>query len=439
MHSTNDWFNKVIQIHCRQQLKSQIRCLTRFWVFALCLASAGAGRADGFRISGGLSTAGLGTADTLVANPVELGALAYNPAAMSFHKGWNLVSGVSAVWLNTSVKPEGENNSTSDDPRSPIFVPNLYLMSPVSDRWTLGLAVNAPFGLETNWQEGTFPAFAGPLAPLEPSKSRLEMFNLNPNIAYRINEHASIAVGLDYYWVKDATSDTQGVRLSGDGDDLGWNAALLYVFDRWSFGVSYLSAVKVKIDAEFDATRVLGFKVDATTELKFPDILRLGVRYQATEKIAVEFDFDRIGWSTFDKIVVKSKDNLPAAGISSGSVLAENTNNWRNTNAWHIAATYQFMPATQLRLGYSLQQTPQPESHFSPRFPSARLHLFSAGLKREFKGWDLEGGIMYARNENRTIDNSEPFTGGDANGTTVYNGKYKFDAIFAGIGVNFYF
>ena len=46
---------------------------------------------------------------------------------------------------------------------------------------------------------------------------------------------------------------------------------------------------------------------------------------------------------------------------------------------------------------------------------------------------------MYARNENRTIDNSEPFTGGDANATTVYNGKYKFDAIFSGVGVNFYF
>ena len=46
---------------------------------------------------------------------------------------------------------------------------------------------------------------------------------------------------------------------------------------------------------------------------------------------------------------------------------------------------------------------------------------------------------MYARNENRTIDNSEPFTGGDANGMAAYNGKYKFDAIFSGVGVNFYF
>lgn len=193
-------------MHNRIDHQPLVCCFTRLCTVALLLASAGSSHAAGFGVAGGLSIAGLGTADTLVANPVEVGALAYNPAAMSFHEGRCLVSGLSAVWLNTSVNPEGGNNRTSDDPRSPIFVPNLYLMSPVTDGWTLGLGVNAPFGLETNWQEGTFPAFAESLAPLEPSKSRLEMFNLNPNVAYRINEHASIAAGLDYYRVKDVTS-----------------------------------------------------------------------------------------------------------------------------------------------------------------------------------------------------------------------------------------
>ena len=46
---------------------------------------------------------------------------------------------------------------------------------------------------------------------------------------------------------------------------------------------------------------------------------------------------------------------------------------------------------------------------------------------------------MYGRWEDRKIDNSEPFTGGDANGTSAYNGKYELDGILAGIGVNFYF
>ena len=425
----------------QEQINHQvlIPCITRFCLSALFLASACSSHASGFSVPGGLSIAGLGTADTLVANHVEVGALAYNPAAMSFHKDRNIVLGLTAVWPDSRVTPEGESNRVSDDPDSPIFVPNLYMMTPVTDSWTVGVGVNAPFGLETNWQEGTFPAFAGPLAPLEPTKTRLEMFNLNPNISYQLNEHASFAAGLDYYRVREATSDTQGVRLSGDGDDLGWNAAFMYELDRWSFGLSYLSAVEVELDGQFDARQALGFKVDSKTDLDFPDILRLGVRYQATEKLAVEFDFDRTGWSAFDEIVVKSADNVPAVGISSGDILAVTTNNWDDTNSYHFGATYQVLPATQLRFGYTLNENPQPESYFSPRYPNARRHLFSAGLKQEYKGWDLEGGIMYGRWEDRTVDNKQPFTGGDANGTSAYNGKYELDGILAGIGVNFYF
>ena len=412
---------------------------TRFCLSTILLVYVGVCHASGFSVPGGLSITGLGTADTLVANPDEVGALPYNPAAMSFHEKKSLVLGLTAVWPNSNVTPEGGSKKISDIPDSPIFVPNLYFMGHATDKLTLGVGINAPFGLETNWDAGTFPEFAGPLTPLEPTKTRLEMFNLNPNMSYRINERASVAVGLDYYRVRDATSDTQGIGLSGDGDDLGWNAAFMYVVNRWSFGVSYLSAVEVELDGEFDATKVLGFKVDSETELNFPDILRLGVRYQATEKLAVEFDFDRTGWSAFDEIVVKSADTVPAIGISSGDVLAVTTNNWDNANSYHVAATYQMLPATQLRLGYTFNQNPQPEAYFSPRYPNARRHLFSADIKQENDGWDVEGGLMYGRWEDRAIDNSEPFTGGDANGTSAYNGKYELDGILAGIGVNFYF
>ena len=414
--------------------------LTRRFCFSiLFLAFTSASHASGFSVPGGLSIAGLGTSDSLVANPDEIGALAYNPAAMSFHEGTNLVLGLTAVWPDSKVTPEGGNNRISDNPDSPIFIPNMYLMSAVTDNWSLGLGINTPFGLETNWLVGTFPEFTGPLTPFEPTKSRLEMFNLNPNIAYKINEHASFAVGMDYYRIIEATTDTQGIGLSGDGDQVGWNAAFMYVLNRWSFGASYLSRVTVKIDGEFDATQSLGFKVNSKSELNFPDIFRLGVRYQASEKLAVEFDFDRTGWSAFDEIVIISAGDVPAAGISEGSVLAVTMNNWRDTNSYHIGATYLLMPTTQLRLGYTLNQNPQPESYFSPRFPNARRHLFSVGLKQEYKGWDLEGGIMYGKWEDRTINNNQPYTGGDANGTTAYNGKYEVDGILAGIGVNYYF
>ena len=407
-----------------------------FCIIILFIIITNISYASGFSVPGGLSTAGIGTADALVANPVDAGAFAYNPAAMSFHEG-NIISlGFMAVYPNSKVTPEGETNQISDNVDSPIFVPNLYLMNSIGENWSLGLAVNSPFGLETNWKEDTFPAFSGALAPFQPTKTGLEMFNVNPNISYKINEHFSFATGIDYYRVIETTSDTQGVSLDGNGDGLGWNIALMSIFNQWSFGLSYQSAVKTDINGEFDASQVLGFKVKSKTELEFPDILRLGVRYQVNDKLAIEFDFDQTGWSSFDEIVVKSRDSIAMAGISSGSVLAKTTNNWNDTNSYHIGATYQLISTLQLRLGYTLNKNPQPEKNFSPQYPNARRHLFAIGFKQENKGWELEGGMMYAKWEDRTVYNSKPFVGGDANGTTVYNGEYELDGILAGIGVN---
>ena len=112
-------------------------------------------------------------------------------------------------------------------------------MQVISKDMALGVGINAPFGLETHWQTGTFPVFSGPVAAFEPARSRLKMFNFNPNLSYNVNDNLSLASGLDIYKVIDATLDTQGVKISGNGESIGWNTALMYVVDRWSFGLAF--------------------------------------------------------------------------------------------------------------------------------------------------------------------------------------------------------
>jgi long-chain fatty acid transport protein len=197
--------------------------------------------------------------------------------------------------------------------------------------------------------------------------------------------------------------------------------------------------VKVVIDGEFDARDVLGFKVDSRTELEFPDVFQVGVRYLATPRLALEFDVDRTNWSTFDEILVTSRDAVPALGISPGSELASTTNNWRDSNSYHVAMTYDIDDRTQLRAGYTLNENMQRESWFSPRYPNSARHLLSAGVKRTFGGWDLEGAVMYGRWNDRKVDNERPFAGGDANGTSAYNGKYEIYGFLFGLGASLHF
>jgi len=385
--------------------------------------------ASGFRLPEA-SIAGLGTANALVANHKDRGAIAYNPAAMSFHTGSNLLAGLLAVDPNISVKTT--SGSHDSDGASPVFVPSLHFQRQVDTQLTYGVSLSAPFGLETKWKQGTFPSFSvsPPLTALEPKLSRIKMINLNPNIAYKLQDNASLAFGVDYYYVDETALNTQAVEMGGDGSGWGWNIAALYALDAWSFGLSYRSSVEVDIDGKVATS---SSSSSASTALEFPSMLQVGARYQANEKLAVEFDIERTGWSSFDEIIIKHSN--PA--VSANPIV--NDNSWEDVNAYRVGLTYQLSQTTELRFGYTFDENPQPDENFSARVPDADRQLFSIGAKHSLSGLDLEWGLMYAVWDDRTINSSTPFpasqTNLDANGTAAYNGNYESNAILVGIGI----
>ncbi|MCL5801480.1 MAG: outer membrane protein transport protein [Gammaproteobacteria bacterium] len=208
----------------RSSFAYYIKVSTLILATGLMLAILNA-QAAGFRLPEA-SILGLGLSNAVVANPEELGALPYNPAAMSFHDGINLNARLLFIDPNSEVNNVTGNHSSDVD--SPIVIPQFYLMGRLSPQWTAGLNVDAPFGLETNWSPETSPVFAGPLDPLEPTHSKLELVNVNPNIAYQIGPDTSVALGVDYYRVNEALLNTKSIGIRGDGEDWGWNIGLLH-------------------------------------------------------------------------------------------------------------------------------------------------------------------------------------------------------------------
>mgnify|MGYP000483115838 CR=1 FL=1 len=72
-----------------------------------------------------------------------------------------------------------------------IPVPNAYLSWAASDRLWLGLGVNVPFGLTTEWDAdwtGRFKAV----------KSEVQTINVNPSLAVKLGEAVSIGGGVSY-------------------------------------------------------------------------------------------------------------------------------------------------------------------------------------------------------------------------------------------------
>ncbi|MCU7905125.1 MAG: OmpP1/FadL family transporter [Candidatus Thiodiazotropha sp. (ex Epidulcina cf. delphinae)] len=393
-------------------------------------------RASGFAVPE-LSIAGLATSNAMVANPDSLGAIAYNPAAMSFHEGSSAAAGV--ILVDPGLRVDTGSGNIDSDGNDVVAIPVLSAHDQLSEVWALGISVNAPFGLETDWALETFDG-QYPAGSFIPTKTKLEVVAFSPSAAFKLNRQASLSFGVDYYWMREVIFNSKlnnqstypDFNLEGDGRSVGFNLGALLVVDNWSFGGSYHSSSKIKAEGTLnDEAGVLPANLsnNVTATLELPWRLQIGVRNQTTDKLAVEFDYTRTGWNTFDTLEVKNEEF--------GSTIFTSVNAFENANAYRLGATYDYSDTTQLRVGYTYDETPQRDEYFSPRVPDADRQLFSLGIGYMLNnGWTIDAGYMYVKFDERTIDSPTPAVAGqELNGTAAVNGSYDSSVQLLGFGV----
>lgn len=377
----------------------------------------------GFRLPE-VSIAGIGASSALVANAEEPGAIPYNPATMAFHESSTFVAGISQVRSNFSATPLGGSKTDALRENSSL-IPNVSYAQKLRGNIYFGVNVNSPFGLETEWPDNTFPGFGG-FDAVEPALTGLEMININPNLAYKFNGHASIALGLNYYDILNADLNTHGVHMSGDGNNYGWNIAMIDIHGPLTVGLSYRSSVETDINGTFNVPGV--FAVPASTEVEFPSMLQLGVRFKFNSKWDVEFDFDRENWESFDSLIIQNSNT--------GAIITASTFNWENANTYRFNVNYVISDKALLRLGAGFAESPvSGGALFSVATPTGDRDFLSVGFRFDFDALSLDLGYLYVMSDDINFNSSIPYTGGEANGTSVYNGLYEFSAHEFGIGI----
>lgn len=404
--------------------------------------------ASGFAVPE-LSAAGIGTANALVANPVERGAVPYNPAALAFHdESW---LSVGSLLIGPEFSVETADGSRDSAGANWLAAPMLQGAIKLSERWSAGLSMNAPFGLETRWNTDTFtpltnriplppppngPGGSVPASP-QPTQSSLEILAVVPTLTYALSDELGVAIGADLYWVKSAKLNSTMTQLEGDGTGLGFNLSALYAKGPFSAGINVHSSATINVEGSYsvlDPTLLLigALQPSQTAELDLdlPWRLQLGARYAFTPALAVEVDWTRTGWSNFETIQV--------TGDLNGAILFEDRNDWEDANAYRVGITYQLQEQTQLRFGYSYDETPQGDGHFSARVPDNDRHLFGIGVGHHLgDGWQLEAGYMYVQFEDRTYRSATPYLGGaEINGTNAIDGDYEANAHLIGLAVS---
>ncbi len=403
--------------------------------------------AGGFQIPES-SVVGIALSNALVANPTLHDAFTYNYAAMGFHKGTTLSLAGFGIAVDSTVTPSAPNAAVGriENASDNAVLPSLYLMQQINQQWSWGVQAGVPFGLETVWPTNTFSHFntsdnvlgaGGGIAGQHPTSSDLQLFNVSPSIGFKINDRASIALGVDHYTIKSVEVNSLGAQLKGDGSDLGWNAAVMYQAAAWTFGASFHAETEIEIKADVFIVGV--GDIAGRAGLTLPSRFQAGVHYQFSNRLAAEIDIERIGWHAHDQTILRARD---------GTVLSATTNDWKDTSNIRLGMTWALNPHTQLLFGAGYSESPIPEHHFDATTPGNDTYMLSVGATRQLShGWAIKVAYQYAWAKDRTVSGRDYIgqiasSGGaniDPNGSNAYNGKYKGDAQMLGIGITKYF
>lgn len=394
--------------------------------------------AGGFQI-GEMATraSGMGSAFTAVAD--DASAAWHNPAGVGFSQGNQIMGGgVALIVPGARYSPNASSKGVGGAPvaasaqaaSKTFFIPHAYYTY-MNESSGLGaaLGINSPFGLETNWPT------TGPFASKN-TFSRIQMFQVNPSVVYRVSDHLALAAGADYAYLNNVDLNSANQMLNGHGDGWGGNASLLYKQDNLSLGLSYRSKIKVNINGTAIAQsslRILGgTSTGAKSSVTLPDMVNFGIAYKPQQDWLLSFDVDWVNWKTYDAInitydLASYRTAVSTLQTAIGATATGSTNdprNWKATTAFRFGAEWDATGHSRTRFGYVFDPTPSSDVDFSPSTPDNDRHIVSFGYGYDMNAkttLDLLYGYVYFVKRNQTASPTTP--AGSPN--SVKNGDYK--------------
>ncbi|MFJ7110982.1 OmpP1/FadL family transporter [Pseudomonas sp. NPDC098740] len=368
-----------------------------------------------------------------------------NPAGMSRLKREQVTGGVAFIDAHTDISDASSspNSGTNKGDMVPFMgVPMGYYVKPIDDQWAVGFGVYAPFGLVTDYENGFAGKYFG-------SKSEVKIVTLQPTVSYAFNDKVSIGFGPTINRI-DGTLESnvslvQGpadgkVKIKGDDTALGYNIGIMVqALESTRLGLTYHSKVKYKLEGDtkvnYGVLAALGQnpnqKFDASLDITTPESVDFSVTHQLNDQWTLYAGSTWTRWSRLKEISVEN-EGVPAALAARGFGTITEEQNWHDTWAHAIGASYQLNKQWVLRTGLSVDQSPTNNENRSPRIPTGDRKIFSLGA-----GWSptddltIDVAYSYLREESVKVNNS--------NGRQNYSAEYENYANGFGVGATYRF
>ena len=384
----------------RRGWASLLRASSALGLLVIASAQANAG---GFAVRE-QSTYGQGTSFAGIAAGGALSSMFWNPATMTQVPGIQSENGVTGIFPFASNTPLagsflagppfnfGGTNNTGEAGLVPSGYTS-YQLTP--DLW-LGVSINAPFGLSTNFPD----VWAGrPYA----GSTTLKTYNAAPSFAYRFNDWISVGAGVQIQYasadLRFGLGPTPGSDLNIDAHGWGFGATAgvtLTPTPTTSIGLGWRSGVNQKANGTLTLSAgvpaVPGFATTlgaVNTTIKGPDTVSLGIRQRLDPRWTVMGTVEWSNWSRIGTVTFSQPSGAPATVLGVPVALPLQ---YRDGWFFSLGAEYMWSERLTLRTGVAYEISPISDRVRMPLIPDNNRIWASVGASwqvSKFMHFDL--------------------------------------------------
>ena len=357
------------------------------------------------------------------ASAEDASTIYFNPAGMTY------IQGTQAVGALHLIQPSAEFNNQGSvagslrplggeggDPGDLAFVPNFYFKMNLNDNLQLGLGVNAPFGLKTEYDDkwlGRFQAI----------KSEVKTININPAIAFKVNDQLALGFGLSAMWAQAELTNAVNFRhpvfpvsfgegtakVKGDDWGFGFNLGAIYqATTDTRIGLAYRSKIEQHLDGDVKFNYPAGLPAPfaaaapngaVKADVTLPENFSVSAFSHLNDTWDLMGDITWTRWSQFQELAIY-RDN--------GKLLTKTSENWQNTMRYTLGVNYHYSYAIKLRAGLAYDKEAIKDEFRTARIPGNDRKWLSLGA-----GWQvtpvskLDVGYTHLFISNASIDDNQ--------------------------------
>ena len=355
----------------------------------------------------------------------DLSAVHYNPAGMTLLEGTRIQA--TGTWVAVNAEYKGDKTGATENGRkNGQLVPAGYITHQVNDQVWLGLGLTVPYGMGTDFNRTWEGAERG-------NKSMILTFDINPNVAWKVNEKFSVGAGLSLQYAKaklgmgkvDMKND-YGMNSTVEGDSWawGWNVGMMFrPVETVRLGIAYRSHISHNAEGEttIDANKKLGvlgnqmaqggqqsgnqamqmqgmafqaiagqtFISDMKVRIKTPDTLTFSAAWDATPDLTLSATARWSKWSNFDTLTIENSGFHGGTTAGNGAMdkmaatsLVEN--HWDDTWFISLGADYRLNDQWTVRGGVAYDQGPVENQYRMAVIPDTDRIWVAGGASYKF-------------------------------------------------------